>query len=213
MKILLYVLLMITADPTEIARNNKLKSVAEEAFLSGNYEKAAANYSQLYDSLNLRDPKIGLNLAHSYYALGDTANATLNYQSVVAEGDNKVKSIAYQQLGVIAKKPETLKESLAYLKSSIKSDPTNEEARYNYELVKKQLEQQQQNQDQQQDQDKSEDQEPSEFAKQIKAAADRLRHQGDFEEALLVFNEGLKKDKTVSSYSDEIGRLKKVIGK
>ncbi|MFY0607487.1 MAG: hypothetical protein JXR10_12285 [Cyclobacteriaceae bacterium] len=153
MRTLLLLLLMISADPSEISRNNSLKSKGEKAFVAKDYATATSAYSELYDTLSIRDPKIGLNLAHSHFALGDTANAKLYYQGVAAEGDRLTKSIAYQQLGVLAKKPETLKESLQYLKSALKANPSNEEARYNYELVKKQLDQQQQQQDQNQDQE------------------------------------------------------------
>merc|ERR1712000_67701 len=86
--------------------------------------------------------------------LGDTSNAMLKYQAAASNNNNKIKSIAYQQLGVMADKPETLNESLQYLKSALKADPSNEEARFNYELVKKKLEKQKEQQQDQQNQDK-----------------------------------------------------------
>lgn len=146
----------LSSGPTEISKTNKLKKDAEAAFSKGDYVTAAAHYSTLYDSMNVDDPAIGLNKAHSYYRLGDTAQAKLSYQNVASTSTNKqLKSIAYQQLGVINDKPESLKESLQYFKEALKADPTNQQARYNYEVVKKKLEnQQKQNQDQQnQDQD------------------------------------------------------------
>lgn len=161
MKQLLIVLLlfMSTTDPSDIAKRNRLKSKAETAFEHGQYEVAAANYSKLYDSLGMTDPSIGLNLAHCYYALNDSANARLKYQSVASSDHAKLKSIAYQQLGVMAKSPKTLKESLNYLKSALKADPTNEEARYNYEVVKKLIEDQKKQQDENKDnQDQNKDQ-------------------------------------------------------
>ncbi|WP_421896748.1 hypothetical protein [Marinoscillum sp.] len=167
MKTFLILLLLISADPTEIARINRLKNKAEVAFEHGQYDVAATNYRILYDSIGLDDPSVGLNLAHSYYALGDTANAKLKYQSVASSNDKKLKSIAYQQLGVMAKSPSTLSESLQYLKAALKANPMNEEARYNYEVVKKLLDKQkeqqqdqdQQNQDENKDQEKNQDQE------------------------------------------------------
>ena len=167
MKTFLILLLLISADPTEIARINRLKNKAEVAFEHGQYDVAATNYRILYDSIGLDDPSVGLNLAHSYYALGDTANAKLKYQSVASSNDKKLKSIAYQQLGVMAKTPSTLSESLQYLKAALKANPMNEEARYNYEVVKKLLDKQkeqqqdqdQQNQDENKDQEKNQDQE------------------------------------------------------
>ncbi|MFT4834626.1 MAG: Ca-activated chloride channel family protein [Marinoscillum sp.] len=159
MKSILILLLLFIADPTEIAKHNSLKKEAEKAFLKKDFAKAAQTYSELYDSLNVQDPSIGLNLAHSYFAMGDTANAQRYYQGVASGNDKISKSVAYQQLGVIAKNPKTLKESLQYLKSSLKANPMNEEARYNYELVKKLLNEQQQNQEQNQDQNQDNDEE------------------------------------------------------
>ncbi|REE02105.1 hypothetical protein [Marinoscillum furvescens] len=152
-KLLILLVLLGSTDPVEISRQNKLKSKAETAFEHGQYEVARNNYRTLYDSMGVEDPAIALNLAHSYYALGDTANAKLKYQSVTSYNNRKLKSIAYQQLGVMAKTPQTLNESLQYLKAALKADPTNEGARYDYEVVKKLLDQQQENQQDQQNQD------------------------------------------------------------
>lgn len=149
-KLLILLVVLGSTDPVEISRQNKLKSNAETAFEHGQYEVARNNYRMLYDSMGVEDPAIALNLAHSYYALGDTANAKLKYQSVASYNNQKLKSIAYQQLGVMAKTPQTLNESLQYLKAALKADPTNEGARYDYEVVKKLLDKQQENQ---QDQD------------------------------------------------------------
>lgn len=156
MKLLLIVTLLMTSNnPAEIARINKLKSQAEEAYLNRDYQKALSNYIVLSDTLNIEDQAIELNKAHCYYQLKDTSNAKLTYQSVASVGNKNAKSVAYQQLGVIAKDGKKYEESLQFLKAAIKNNPTNEGARYDYELVKKLLqEQQQQNQDQQnQDQD------------------------------------------------------------
>lgn len=188
----LFVMLMIllATDPSEIAMHNRLKGKARQAYENKDYKTAARNYSQLYDTLGMTDPAIGLNLAHSYYAMGDTANARLKYQAVAASDNPKLKSIAYQQLGVMTKKPETLNESLNYLKSALKADPSNEAARYNYEVVKKQIEDQknnqdqnkndqnQQNQDQQQDKDQNKQDQNKQDQDQNKEGGDQDK-QGD----------------------------------
>lgn len=140
---LLFLVLSFFSDPAEIAKTNQLKRAAEKAFQSGNYEQAALTYSQLYDSLGVEDPSIALNMGHAWFALGDSTKARQAYEGVTASTNNQLKSIAYQQLGVLTKNPQTLQQSLAYLKSALKADPTNEGARYDYEVVKKLLEQQQ----------------------------------------------------------------------
>ncbi len=143
---------LLITDPKKIARINAIKKEAERAFLLQEYELALAKYSLLRDSLDVDDPAIDLNLAHAHYHLGDTASAKTNYGKLTSSDNNQLKSIAYQQIGVINKDMGKLEESLQQLKSAIKANPANQEARYNYEVVKKLLEEQQkqdQNQDQQ----------------------------------------------------------------
>jgi len=150
---LILLLALISNDPRDITKINSLKKEAERAYLNGDYELAAAKYSILSDSLELDDDQIKLNLAHSYFHLGDTTGAKLNYGKVGTSSDRKLRSIAYQQLGVMSKQAKKYEEALQQLKSSIKADPTNREAVYDYEVVKKLLEEQKQQQQDQQNQD------------------------------------------------------------
>lgn len=162
MKYFLFILLALsTNDPREIAKVNALKVEAEEAFLSGDYDLAISKYTFLNDSLGVDEDEIKLNLAHAYYNLKDTATAKSHYNNISTSSNKKLKSVAYQQLGVMNKEAGKLEESLQQLKSAIKSDPTNQQARYNYEVVKKQLEEQQEQEQEQQDQEQ-EDQEGEE---------------------------------------------------
>ena len=147
--LLITLLVLLSNDPREIARANLLKKEAEQAFLSGDYKLAIDNYNFLLDSLQVNDDLVRLNLAHAYYHIRDSANAKSAYGTVGTSSNKKLKSIAYQQLGVMSKEANKLKLALEQLKSSIKADPTNKEAIYNYEVVKKLLEdkKKQQNQD------------------------------------------------------------------
>ncbi|MEQ8239034.1 MAG: hypothetical protein RIA69_07460 [Cyclobacteriaceae bacterium] len=168
MKILLTLIavLISLSNPAEIARSNKLKELAKESFERGDYQEAIKNYSFLIDSMGVDEKELFLNRAHSYYLAGDTAKAKPDYQNATASNSSKLRSLAHQQLGVMAKDKNKLEESLAHLKSSLKNDPTNEQARYDYEVVKRLAnEQKEQEQDQegednkdQQDQEKSDEQ-------------------------------------------------------
>ena len=149
-----------------IATVNRLKKEAEQAYKNGDYATAVAHYRTLEDSLNVEDDNVRLNLAHSLIQAGDTISAQRNYSSLVRSDDDQLKSVAYQQMGIIASDKKQYEESLATFKEALKADPANEEARYNYELVKellkKQQEQQEQNQDQQQDQDQQQNEDQQE---------------------------------------------------
>ncbi|NQZ78920.1 MAG: hypothetical protein HRT61_22805 [Ekhidna sp.] len=159
---ILVVLAILLNDPKEIARLNALKKEAEAAYLSGDYELAISKYTVLTDSLGNDEAAVRLNLAHAHYHLNDTAGAKNRYNQLSTDRNKKLQSVALQQLGVMSKDAGKLEEALQQLKSAIKADPTNQDARYNYEVVKKLLEEQQQqeqNQDQQNQDQENQDQE------------------------------------------------------
>ena len=57
--------------------------------------------------------------------------------------NNEVKSIALQQLGNINEKKNKLEEALSFYKKSILADNTNNDSKFNYELVKKKIQENQ----------------------------------------------------------------------
>lgn len=157
--IVLIVLALILNDPKEIAKINSIKKEAESAYLSGDYELAIAKYNLLTDSIGLDDDQIKLNLGHAHFHLGDTSGAKMNYGKVGSSTNNKLRSIAYQQLGVMSKEAGKLEPALQQLKSAIKADPSNKDAIYDYEVVKKLLEDQKKQEEEQKQDQENKDQE------------------------------------------------------
>ncbi|WP_020530513.1 tetratricopeptide repeat protein [Flexithrix dorotheae] len=154
MRIVLFCLLLTSAkvfgiDPGELARINRYKSYAQEAYENENYADAIASYNFLIDSLGVDDPKIRLNIAHCYYRMGDMTNAASNYSYLDEANDKKIASIANQQLGLIKAKNKKYENALENFKEAIKNNPANEDARKGYEVVKKLLEDQKKNEEQQ----------------------------------------------------------------
>jgi len=158
---ILVLAICFSASANDISKINELKKNAEIAFKHQQYDVAVSNYSYLIDTLHIDDEQAIMNLGHAYYQLNQKDLAQAQYQKLVLSDNEELKSVAYQQLGAMSKDPKTLEKAMAYFKESIKSDPRNQDARYNYELVKKKLkEQQEQNQDQNQDENQdNEDQE------------------------------------------------------
>ena len=109
-----------------------------------------------------------LNLSHSYLLNGDTLNAIDGYNSLTTSKKNKIKSIAYQQLGVISDKYQKLKESSELFKNSIKSNPENIESKYNYELVMKKIKEQENKENKDQQKQENKDQQKQENKDQQK---------------------------------------------
>lgn len=209
----LLIVLLIATDPMKISRINAIKSEAKKAFQSGDYKLAASKYALLADSLGVKEDEILMNLAHAYYLQKDTANAFTRYQSLTQSVSNEIASKAGNQLGLMLNQRGKPEEALAYFKQALKNDPRNNEARYNYEMVKKKLDasnkdDQKNNRDKNKDQNKK--QEPSEFAKRLKEQADQLVAQKRYREAHTLMSDGLKKDPTVSSYQTFIDRTKDV---
>lgn len=156
--ILFSVLLLI--DPTAISKINTAKADAKKAFNDGKYKEAIQKYRYLIDKLGINEDEIKMNLAHAYYLENDTTNAKPLYQELTQSAKNQIRSNAFQQLGVMTNKQGKSEEALSLFKQAIKADATNEDARYNYEMLKKKLEEQKKNQqkkDQNNDQQNKDD--------------------------------------------------------
>lgn len=156
--IALSISLLTTVDPATVRKINAAKSEAEEAFKSGNYQSAIQHYKYLVDSLGVQEEEVMLNLANAYYLAKDTANAFNTYQSVVGSEKSDIKSKAFQQMGIMANQQGRFEEALNFFKQAIKAEPTNNDARYNYEMLKKKLDEQKKQQEEKQQQNKDKEQ-------------------------------------------------------
>ena len=206
----------LMTDPLKIRKINRIKSEAREAYNRGDYTIAIEKYKFLIDSLDVNEDEVSLNLANAYYNLKDTANAVTTYQALSGSEKKEISSKAYQQLGVIANQQGKADQALADFKNAIKANPKNDQARYNYEMLKKKLAEKQDENQQKKDKDKNDQKkndkkdEPSEYAKRLKAQADNLVAQHRYRDAHNLMTEGLSKDPTVSHYDDYIQRIKDV---
>ena len=138
----------------KIDQINKLTSLAEKSFMNKNYIESIKNYKTLIDSLDYSNEKVFLNLAHAHLLSSDTLNAIENYNLASLTENNKIKSIAFQQLGNINEKNNKLNEALNFYKESIIADNENNDSKFNYELVKKKLEQEKNQQNKEKDNSK-----------------------------------------------------------
>lgn len=149
----LLLMLLLIIGPGDIAKINTAKSEAKRAFLAGDYKKAIEQYTYLIDSAGVKEDEVYMNLANSYFQVNDTARAINSFAPLTMSTNPKLKSRANQQLGVLHNREGKFDQALNYFKQSLKADPTNDDARFNYEMVKKKLEEQKK-QEQQQDKNK-----------------------------------------------------------
>ncbi|MGB3618893.1 MAG: tetratricopeptide repeat protein [Catalinimonas sp.] len=173
---------------TRIARQNQLKAEAERAFVAEDYPVAIDRYRML-DSLGGGTPAATLNLAHAYYHAEQPEAAGRTYQRLVNAPDPALRSVAWQQLGVMAHGEKRYDEALSHFKEALRADPTNEAARRNYELTKQQKEQEQQqeqqdgeNKDQQEQEENQENQEQEENQKNQEGDQDQQQQDEQSEE-------------------------------
>jgi Ca-activated chloride channel family protein len=160
----LVLFLLMLIDPTKISKINTAKADAKKSFNEGRYAEAVKKYQYLINSLGVDEDEVKLNLAHAYYLSKDTANAKPAYQSLTQSLKNEIRSKAFQQLGVMSNSTGKSEEALNQFKQAIKADPSNQDARYNYEMLKKKLDekkkqdqQKQQNKDDKNKQDQNKD--------------------------------------------------------
>jgi hypothetical protein len=154
--VILFLVLLI--DPTKIGKINAAKAAAKKTFNEGHYKEAVQKYRYLIDSLDVDEEEVRLNLAHAYYLSKDTASAKPIYQDLTQSTNNEIRSKALQQLGVLNNSQGKAEEALGQFKQAIKSNPNNQDARYNYEMLKKKLDEQKKKDQQQNKDDKKQDQ-------------------------------------------------------
>ena len=172
--------ILLTVDPATVKKINSAKSAAENAFKKGDYAAAIGHYKYLVDSLGVHEDEVLINLANAYYLAKDTTNAFSQYQQVTESPKSDIRSKAFQQLGLMANQQGRAEEALNHFKQAIKAEPTNDDARFNYEMVKKKLEEQKKKDEEKQQQNKDEQkQDPQNKDQQNKEQQEKEQQEKD----------------------------------
>lgn len=160
MNILFTWLLLLSSftDPGKISKINALKSEARKAYHAGDYSTAIGKYQMLKDSLQVTEDEVTLNLANAYFQKNDTTNAFSNYQQLLASSNAAIRSTAQQQTGILNNRQGKFEEALTNFKQAIKANPANMDARYNYEMLKKKLEEKKKQEEQKKKDEQQKDQ-------------------------------------------------------
>ncbi len=156
--IILAALLFGPGDPKKKGRQGNALYTQEQ------YEEAAAAYREGIVAIQESGPGAvhsGLlnNLGAALYRSGDAEQAGIAFSSAASMAlspDDLVR--ASYNAGNAAFRTQELEQSLEHFRRALLNDPSNEDAKFNYEFVKRQLEeQQQQQQDQQDNQDQNDE--------------------------------------------------------
>ena len=118
------------------------------------FEKARQYYESVIMDRN-DDPAANFGLGSTAFQQQDYAVAMTGFETALGTDNNELKSSAYYNMANILAQNERLEESLAFFRKSLELNPSDLDAKINYELIKFQLQQQQQQQNQ--DQNKNQD--------------------------------------------------------
>ena len=147
------------------------------------YTEAAAAYTEgLAGDPDTLTPTVraGLlnNLGAALHKQQDFDNAAPIFEQAItaASTPNELTRATYNAGNNAALRNE-LEAALGHYRQALLTDPTNEDARYNYEFVKRQLEQQQQEQQQQQGDNQNEDQQEQDQHQQDQQQQDSEQQQ------------------------------------
>lgn len=113
-----------------ICQDRGLDNFNSERFLE------AQNY---YDSILLEDsnnPKAHYGKGSSEYMLKNYDKAQTSYNEALNTSEDKLRAKALYNLGNISFKNNKLEEALALYRKALELDPSDDEARYNYEYIK-----------------------------------------------------------------------------
>jgi len=120
-----------------ITRINQHTQEAATAYQRQDYIEAIASYTYLLEDLEVTDDQVRLNLAHAYYQAGLLPQATAAYQYLADHPRPHLRALAHLQLGNIYTRQKKYKRALSLYKQALVTEPQNDAARYNYELLKK----------------------------------------------------------------------------
>ena len=137
--IILYVLLWLWDNRTfdSITKANERKLGAEQAYNNKEFKKSADLYYQITYGSIFSDPAARLNLAHSYYQMGNYKLALKHYELLDQIDNNTIASIANSQIALIKVSQKDTANALDYLKTALRLEPGNGLARSNYIVLKK----------------------------------------------------------------------------
>jgi tetratricopeptide (TPR) repeat protein len=149
------------------------------------------------------DARLHYNAGNAFYRSGKLDEAENSYKLALKDENFSDRSLILQNLGNVKFQQKDFKSAIKNYRDALIADPSNMDARFNYELAARMLQRQQQQQQQQNPEKK----EPSEYAKELKRQADSAVALNQYAKAYSIMSEGLKVDETVEAYRDYIDRV------
>ncbi len=176
-------------------------------FREGEYAAAAEAYRAGLDALEDDEAALASdlwsNLGAALFRQEKYAEALAAFKeaaSAAATSEDRLRALYNAGLGAAATGER--EAALGYFRQTLLLDPEHENARFNYEFVKRQMQSRPQ-----QSQPPEEPVQPSDYARRLKEQADALVAEDEYLAAARLMARGLQRDSTVRAYGDFIGRV------
>lgn len=137
--LMIFLLSLPSGGIKTISRLNQYAAEAAKAYQEQDYFRAITAYEYILNDLGIEDDQLRLNLAHSYFRANLNEKAQEQYFTLANHQSNHMVAVVHLQLGNIVVKNKKYKQALSFYKKALLAEPSNEAARYNYELLKKYL--------------------------------------------------------------------------
>lgn len=135
-------------------------------FRKGNFAEAEVSYRKAQEK-NVNNPQASYNLANSMFAQRKDSAAIVQFEQAVKSETNPYrKAQSYHNIGVVCQGHKMFGEAIEAYKNALRLNPNDHTTRYNLELCRRQLKNQNQNQQQQGENNKDGEDEKKEEKKQ-----------------------------------------------
>lgn len=194
-------LLFLVAAPLTDARKGN------EAYQKGNYEAAESYYKAALEQ-EPDNARLYFNLGNAQARQGKIEEAIqsfLEFRNLAETPEDK--ALAEYNIGTVLAEDERWQPAASHFKNSLKLNPDDFDAKFNYERALSEQQKENQEQDNQGNQPPPE---PSDYARAMKRQAEKLVDERRYTEAYELMMEALKADKTVQAFSNFITRIKDV---
>jgi len=138
----------------------------KKAYEEGHYDEARVYYEHVLNNRK-KDNGAQYGLGVTAYQQKDMETAARALNNAMNSDDKSLASKAMYNLGNMFRDQQKMEESLALYRKAIELDPTDEDAKVNYELLKQVLQQQ----EQQQQEEKQDETQEKKTDKQMQAEA------------------------------------------
>lgn len=173
-------------------------------YRGGKYEDAEVTYRKAIEK-NPRNPQAAYNLANALMAQNKDSAAVEAFEKAAKLENNKFRrAMSYHNIGVICQKHQMFKEAIEAYKEALRNNPKDDMTRYNLQLCKKQLKDDDQNQqgdgggdgnDKQEDENQEQQQQQQQQQEQQQQEQQQQDNQMSKENAEQLLNAAIQQEK------------------